>query len=181
VASSICAACRRRLVPGDSSPGKYLSAGSSRPRWPVDQEMASKPALVSTGSSFRISTRPMACSLSRSDGLIGESFQRLALMSRSVHRRSIACWRSSSWKGSLSVVIIYTRGNSFESGRNTLPPKSDINSKSGFEVGRNMASRPRICAGVAPWPGIELTEAKGLRPMPEPFRQSHFVSRCRDE
>jgi hypothetical protein len=44
--------------------------------------MAPIPTFVSTGSSLRISTKPIDLSFSKRDGLIGNNFQRLALMSR---------------------------------------------------------------------------------------------------
>ena len=42
------------------------------------------------GTSFCISTRPISIKVSRSSGLIGDNFVRLALISRSIQRRCIA-------------------------------------------------------------------------------------------
>jgi hypothetical protein len=76
-----------------------------------NQGMVSSPAFVSIGSSFRISTKPSDISFSKCNGLIGDSFQRFALMSRRVQRRSIASRTSASWNGSFSLLISLTPQN----------------------------------------------------------------------
>jgi hypothetical protein len=53
-------------------------------------DIARSPSTVSTGTSFRISTRPISIKVSRSSGLIGDNFVRPALISRNVQRRCIA-------------------------------------------------------------------------------------------
>src|ERR1700677_2891949 len=76
----------------DESCANYCSHTPNEPQFMLShsQGRASNPASVSAGSSSCISIKFIDLSFSKWDGLSGDNFQRLALMSRRVQRRSIA-------------------------------------------------------------------------------------------